>query len=87
MTTLSQDMFDKTTKVLQEKLSKDESKEVKEALKYISSLKPELPQFVIDWINRRGPSYAYLPENDERVRQWFFDFWQQVDNYVMTHLG
>lgn len=89
MTTFSQDMFDKTVKVLQEKLGKDESKEVKWALNYISSLNPELPQFVIDWINRRGPSCAYdtlindsyLPENDEKVRQWFFDFWQQVDNY------
>ena len=33
MTTFSQDMFDKTVKVLQEKLGKDESKEVKGGVK------------------------------------------------------
>lgn len=84
----SQDIFDKTIKVLQDKLGKDENKEVKEALNYLNSLKPELPQFVIDWLNRRWPSLSYetlndsyLPENDVKVHQWFLDFWEQVDNY------
>lgn len=81
--------LEKAIKVLESKYQQDKSKDVEESLDYLKSLKPELPQFVIDWINRRGPSCAYdtlindsyLPENDEKVRQWFFDFWQQVDNY------
>lgn len=52
--TLKQKMFDKTLKVLQDKLEQEESKELQEVLDYLKSLKPELPQFVIDWINSRG---------------------------------
>lgn len=86
--TLNQKMFDKTLKVLQDKLEQEESKELQEVLDYLKSLKPELPKFVIDWINSRGPSGAYeklhsenLTEDDKKVRQWFYDFWDNEDYF------
>ena len=88
--TLNQKMFDKTLKVLQDKLEQEESKELQEVLDYLKSLKPELPKFVIDWLNRRDAVEAYkqlnsenpLDDNGEKVRQWFWDFWERTENYV-----
>lgn len=80
--------LEKAIKVLESKYQQDASKDVEEALDYLKSLKPELPQFVIDWINSRGPSGAYeklhsenLTEEGKKVRQWFYDFWDNEDYF------
>lgn len=80
--------LEKAIKVLESKYQQDESKDVEEALDYLKSLKPELPQFVIDWINSRGPSGAYeklhsenLTEEGKKVHQWFYDFWDNEDYF------
>lgn len=88
--TLNQEMFDKTLKVLQDKLEQEESKELQEVLDYLKSLRPELPKFVIDWLKGRDAVEAYnqlnsetaLDDNVEKVRQWFWDFWERTENYI-----
>lgn len=41
--------FGKTLKLLEDKIGEDDSQDVQEALEYLKSLQPVLPQFVIDW--------------------------------------
>ena len=88
--TLNQKMFDKTLKVLQDKLEQEESKELQEVLDYLKSLKPELPKFVIDWVKSKSHTEAFKQLNSENpldgdgeaVRQWFWDFWERAENYA-----
>lgn len=88
--TLNQKRLDKALKVLQEKLDEEESKELQEVLNYLKSLKPELPKFVIDWLKGKDAVVAYnqlnsetaLDDNGEKVRQWFWDFWESTENYI-----
>ena len=73
--------FDTTLKTLTDKLGQDESKEVKEALGYLKSLKPELPKFVADWACQKTVHGIYkklylddadaLNGEDKKVREWF----------------
>lgn len=87
---LNQKRLDKALNVLQEKLDEEESKELQEVLNYLKSLKPELPKFVIDWLKGRDAVEAYnqlnsettLDDNGEKVRQWFWDFWESTENYI-----
>lgn len=82
--------LEKAIKVLEGKYQQDESKDVEEALDYLKSLKPELPKFVIDWLKGRDAVEAYnklnsettLDDNGEKVRQWFWDFWESTENYI-----
>lgn len=88
--TLNQKMFDKTLKVLQDKLEQEENKELQEVLDYLKSLKPELPKFVIDWVKSKSHTEAFKQLNSENpldgdgeaVRQWFWDFWERAENYA-----
>lgn len=88
--TLNQKRLDKALKILQEKLDEEESKELQEVLNYLKSLKPELPKFVIDWLKGKDAVVAYnqlnsetaLDDNGEKVRQWFWNFWESTENYI-----
>lgn len=84
--------FGKTLKLLEDKIGEDDSQDVQEALEYLRSLQPVLPQFVIDWTRGKKPHDIYRTlylsnledrtDTDEKVYKWFEEFEKRDENDI-----
>lgn len=84
--------FGKTLKLLEDKIGEDNSQDVQEALEYLRSLQPVLPQFVIDWTRSKKPHDIYRilylsssedrTDTDEKVYKWFEEFEKRDENDI-----
>lgn len=84
--------FGKTLKLLEDKIGEDDSQDVQEALEYLKSLQPVLPQFVIDWTRGKKPHDIYRTlylsnsedrtDTDEKVYKWFEEFEKRDENDI-----